>query len=222
MMNLYLNMLKIAHRGYTKNHSDNSLQAFYDAILHNFDMIELDIQLDKNKNIIIMHDIHINYELVENMYYEEIKYHYPNTLLLSTFFEKFNYKSIKLYFDLKGKNELATILHEFVLEHNIDIGNIWFASFNLNHIDILQSANSNYKLGLITDNLFTLEIMNDIISKYKIKFVCFLWVLLNTQLISFLKKNNIMTFVYTLKETEMLPWIQKYNIDGIVSDIDYD
>ena len=41
MMNLYLNMLKIAHRGYTKHHSDNSLQAFYDAIFYKFDMIEL-------------------------------------------------------------------------------------------------------------------------------------------------------------------------------------
>ena len=42
-------MLKIAHRGYTKCHEDNTLCAFNDAIYHNFDMIEIDIQLDKTE-----------------------------------------------------------------------------------------------------------------------------------------------------------------------------
>ena len=222
MMNLYLNMLKIAHRGYTKHHSDNSLQAFYDAIFYKFDMIELDIQLDKDDNILIMHDTHIDYQFVETMSYDEILQTYPHTLLLSSFFQQFDYTNTKLYFDLKGGNKLTTILHDFLVKHNINIENMWFASFNLNHIEFLQNANPNYKLGLITDNLFTLDIMQNIISKYNIQFVCFFWVLLNEQMVSFLKSNNIMTFVYTLKDLELLPWIQKYNIDGIVTDIYYD
>ena len=92
----------------------------------------------------------------------------------------------------------------------------------MNHIDFLQNANRQYKLGLITDNLFTLDIMQNIISKYNIQFVCFFWVLLDNQMIEFLKTNNIMTFVYTLKDIKLLPWIQKHNIDGIVTDILYD
>lgn len=215
-------MLKIAHRGYTKYHNDNSLQAFYDAIFYKFDMIELDIQLDKHDNIMIMHDIHIDYQFVETMSYDEILQAYPHTLLLSSFFQQFDYTNIKLYFDLKGGNKLTIILHDFLVKHNINIENMWFASFNLNHIEFLQNANPNYKLGLITDNLFTLDIMQNIISKYNIQFVCFFWVLLNEQMVSFLKSNNIMTFVYTLKDLKLLPWIHKYNIDGIVTDIYYD
>jgi len=215
-------MLKIAHRGYTKYHDDNTLQAFYDAVYHKFDMIELDIQLDKNNDIIIMHDIHIDYQFVENMSYDEIKEHYPNTLLLSTFFEKFDYTNTKLYFDLKGSNKLTEILHDFIVKHNVDIDNIWFASFNMNHIDFLQNANENYKLGLITDNIFTLDIMQNIISKYNLQFVCFDWLLLNDQIIHFLKSNNIMTFVYTLKDPKMFHLIKKYQVDGIVTDILYD
>ena len=46
--------------------------------------------------------------------------------------------------------------------------------------------------------------------------------ILNNKMVSFLKSNNIMTFVYTLKDIKLLPWIQKYNIDGIVTDIYYD
>jgi len=215
-------MLKIAHRGYTKHHEDNSLQAFYDAIRYKFDMIELDIQLDKYNNIIIMHDIHINYQFIEHLSYNEIKQQFPNTLLLSTFFDTFDYTNTKLYFDLKGGDKLGKILHHFLIQHNINIENIWFASFNMNHIDFLQNANRQYKLGLITDNLFTLDIMQNIISKYNIQFVCFFWVLLDNQMIEFLKTNNIMTFVYTLKDIKLLPWIQKHNIDGIVTDILYD
>ena len=49
-------MLKLAHRGYTKQYEDNSLEAFQEALIHNFDMIELDIQLTKDDEIIIFHD----------------------------------------------------------------------------------------------------------------------------------------------------------------------
>ena len=40
--------IEIAHRGYSSKHADNSKEAFNEAIIHKFDMIELDIQLCKN------------------------------------------------------------------------------------------------------------------------------------------------------------------------------
>lgn len=212
-------MLKIAHRGYTKHYEDNSLNAFHDAINYNFDMIELDIQLDKNNNIIIMHDNHINYTFIENMSYNEILQQYPNTLLLSTFFDKFDYSQIMLYFDLKGSEKLAEILHDFFKENNINTEKIWLASFNINHIDILYKKNKNYNFGLITDNSFPLDIISYITLKYNIQFVCFHWSMLNKQTIQFLKENNIKIFAYTLINDKQLSFINKYNIDGIVSDI---
>ena len=45
-------MLKIAHRGYTKHHEDNSLEAFQEALKYDFDMIELDIQLTKTMKLL--------------------------------------------------------------------------------------------------------------------------------------------------------------------------
>jgi glycerophosphoryl diester phosphodiesterase len=212
-------MLKIAHRGYTKYNEDNSLNAFNDAVNYNFDMIELDIQLDKNNNIIIMHDSHINYSFIENMSYNEILKQYPKTLLLSTFFKKFNYSKIMLYFDLKGSDKLAEILHKFLKTNNINTKNIWFASFNINHIDILYNKNKNYNFGLITDNSFTLDIISYITEKYNIQFVCFHWSMLNKQTIQFLKEKKIKIFAYTLISNKQLPYIYKFNIDGIVSDI---
>ena len=214
-------MLKIAHRGYSKHYKENTLCAFNEAVNHKFDMIELDIQLDKNNQIIIMHDTHIDYIPVKTMKYSDMIKHNPDLLLLSTFFQKFKYTDIKLYFDLKGCDKLAEILHNFLVKYNINTENIWFASFNINHLDILYTENKEYKLGLITDNNFTLDIITYIISKYNIQFVCFQWSMLNKQCVNMLKYKQVMVFVYTLENENLLPLLNKYHINGIVTDILY-
>ena len=43
----------IAHRGYSDLYKENTIQAFYAAIENNFDIIELDIQLTKDKYTMI-------------------------------------------------------------------------------------------------------------------------------------------------------------------------
>lgn len=75
-------MLKIAHRGYTKHHHDNSFGAFIAAYNRGFDMIELDIQLDKNDNIIIFHDEFIGNQYVRNMSFYDIHNLHPHAILL--------------------------------------------------------------------------------------------------------------------------------------------
>lgn len=211
-------MFKIAHRGYTKRFPDNSFGAFQDAYYNEFDMIELDIQLDKYDNIIIIHDHIINEQYINTMSIYDIRNYYPDTLLLSTFFEYFNYKNIKLYFDLKGSKKLAHILHNFLQNNNIVLDNIWFASFNIHHLEIL-SQKKCYKMGLITDNIYTTELLQHFISKYNIQFVCFSWIVLDKDNIEFLRNKKVLTFAYTLKDKDILPIVQEYNIDGIVTDI---
>ena len=53
-------MIYIAHRGYTENYPDNSLHAFKEAIYHGFQMIEMDIQICKTREIVIYHDVFID------------------------------------------------------------------------------------------------------------------------------------------------------------------
>ena len=58
-------------------YKDNTIEAFLKAILHNFDMIEFDIQLTKDEKIIIYHDTYIkntnNSYFIIDLTYEEIK-----------------------------------------------------------------------------------------------------------------------------------------------------
>ena len=95
------NILKIAHRGYSELYGDNNIISFQKAIENNFDMIEMDIQLSKNNDIIIYHDIHIQNRYIKNIHSEELYLNY-NIITLTDFFSQVDYKKIKINFDLKG------------------------------------------------------------------------------------------------------------------------
>ena len=57
--------LIIAHRGDTVNYPENTIEAFKSAFDKGADGIELDVHLDKNKNVIVVHD----YEFDKNKKY---------------------------------------------------------------------------------------------------------------------------------------------------------
>lgn len=210
-------MIKISHRGYCVDAKENTLKAIQDAI-KSFDMIEIDIQLDKDNNIIVFHNTFVEKLYIYSLHYKEIKTQYPELLLLKDLLKNIEYKNIKLYFDLKGENKLADELHSFIIKNNIDITNIWFGSFNINHLEILSKKELDYKLGLITNNDFTIDILSYISSKYNLKFICFDWLILNKNIIQFLKSKQINVFCYTLND-ENKNFIFDYKVDGVVTDI---
>ena len=65
-------MIEIAHRGYSDMHKDNTKNSFLSSVLYKFDMIELDIQLTKDKKIIIYHNTFINDKLIQDLTYEQL------------------------------------------------------------------------------------------------------------------------------------------------------
>ena len=215
-------MWKIAHRGYCKSFKGNTLKSIEEAINNDFHIIEIDIQLDKNNNIILFHDTYINNKLVKDMTIDEIQQQYPDVILLKTMMKALflhcKNKNIKLYFDLKGCDNLAHELHDFFIKKNLNLADFFIGSFNIHHLEILSKKNKNYNLGLITDNNFTIDIIYYIISKYNLTFVCFHWLILNKNIIQFLKSKQLYTFCYTLSD-ENKDFIFKYELDGIVSDI---
>jgi glycerophosphoryl diester phosphodiesterase len=211
--------LKIAHRGYCNNHTSNTINSIKDAICNDFDMIEIDIQLDKNDNIIVYHDTYYKNKPIDTYSYNELKKDIPDLLLFSDIFKSVDYKNVKFYLDLKGSDNIAYRLHTFFVQLNIDTKNIWIGSFNINHIEILNTRNRYYKLGLITDNNYTIDILSTIVKSYDLEFVSFEWTMLNNNSIQYLKNKHIMVFIYTIKNIDTLMFIKHYNIDGIVSDV---
>ena len=152
----YDRILKIAHRGYIQNLPNNSIPAFRAAIKEGFDMIEMDLQLCGSDEIIIYHDRHIGGFPVETLRYEQIKLRNPNVITLDKFFHEFpNYKNLKLYLDLKGKEQLARKLRNYIFDNNINTSNIYIGSFNINHLQQLKDTRA--KLGFITCSKYTVS-----------------------------------------------------------------
>ena len=211
--------IKIAHRGYCGKSNANTLESIKDSIKYGVDMIELDVQLDKDNQIILYHDIHYKNKLIKDMSYAELVSKQPDVVTLSTVMRVIDYKNCKIYLDLKGSNILASMLDLFFIENNINTTNIWLASFNLNHIHYLSNTTKKYNLGLITSNNYTFSLLSIITNNYSLSFIAFDWTMLNYNTVQFLRNKNVNVFVYTITSTDMLKFIEPYNVDGIVSDI---
>ena len=210
-------MIEIAHRGYSDLYKDNSRQSFMSSVLHQFDMIELDIQLTKDNKIIIYHNTFIENSLICNLDYKEILELDKEIMVLEEFLSLIDISKIRIYLDIKGKNlEIVNLLNN-LLKNNPYIYNIFFASFHLIIISELHKINPFFQLGFITENMFPVEIFLMIIKTNNLKFISFHWTMLESSVIDFLHCNNVMVFTYTSKNKEILSFMEKYDVDGIVT-----
>ena len=196
--------LKIAHRGYSEHYKDNSIISFNKAVENKFDMIETDIQLSKNKDVVLYHDIHIdNNYICDINTVDLVKKH--DIVTLDDFFTQFINlnKNIKVNFDLKGNDDLlAYKLIQTFIKYNTDTSQIYISSFNrniltkINHYKSLY--NMNYKIGFITSNVFTYE-EEDILLK-NINFFVMDYTILTHNTINYCHSKDIKVFTYTNKK----------------------
>jgi glycerophosphoryl diester phosphodiesterase len=213
-------MYYIAHRGCTINYYDNSLGAFLEAIKYGFDMLELDIQLCKTKEIVVFHDISIDNRYIKDMTYDELKKY--NVITLSDFYTKIDTNKINIYLDLKGDIDLIDILVRFFIKNKINTSNIYLGSFNFKHLNLLQFykdhlENFEYKLGIIIDNIYDNVYYQTLFGN--VDFICINWTMLDDDLISWCKQHNKKVFTYTCKSMNNYELISDFNVDGIVTDI---
>ena len=223
-------MLKIAHRGSTharitdKRGDDNyyklpenSLMSYQNAIEQNFDMIETDIILTKDDKLIMFHDQFIGSTPVDTLTYLEIKNKYKHIITFHAFCIEILPK-IPVLLDIKGENKTALKIIDFFNNNdNINLENIYFSSFNRNHLLTLYNYNNGLKLGIIYDGVL-LDIEKEfIIGMLNITFVSICWKNLYDKEIQFYKKKGILIFAWTNNNYITHRRTPK-NIDGIISD----
>lgn len=210
-------MIEIAHRGYSDLYKDNTKESFMSSVLHQFDMIELDIQLTKDDKIIIYHDTFIKDQLIINLTYQELLDYDKDILTLENFFQMIDLSKIRVYFDIKGKElKISSILNNLIKD-NPFLYNIFIASFHLIIIKELYILNPCLQLGFITENMFPKDIFLLMIKEYHLRFIAFHWTMLDSSMIDFIHCNHVMVFTYTSKNKEILSFMEEYEVDGIVT-----
>lgn len=206
--------LKIAHRGLSHEFKDNSKIAFEKAIECNFDMIELDIQLCKDGKVVVYHDNYYKNNYISD--YTSDKLSQEGFLFLEDFFDIVKDSSIKLFFDLKGNENVATKLIEYIQRRSdIVYNNVYISSFNrLFHKEIVK-CDLPINIGFTTNTLFNKEDFAKLTEN--LDFVCLHWDILHKDTIDYCKDNNILVFSYTVHNDFILNHMRKFDVDGIVS-----
>lgn len=214
------NFFKIAHRGYSEYYGDNNILSFEKAIENNFDIIEMDIQLSKDKDIVLYHDTYI-----DNTYIKHINTHTlidkHNIITIDHFFNNFNFNNVKINFDLKGNDILLTekLIH-CLKKYNVNTSLIYISSFNRillqKLIHFKNDYNMFFNLGFISSNIFSISELTYLLQN--MNFFVVDYSILDDKIIDFCHKNNIKVFTYTNKDIYTFDLIKRYNVDGIFSD----
>jgi glycerophosphoryl diester phosphodiesterase len=210
-----LNILSIAHRGYSAKYKDNSWSAFKNVKDKGFDMIEIDIQLCKSGEIIIYHDLFLKNQRIINLTLKEIKKLKKSIVTLKEFFKYFDSNEQLVYLDMKGNDKLAHRLFCFIKAYNINLNKIICCSFNKNHIDYLKLKLPELKVGLITANKFAPEDLEPLTQN--IQYLIIDWTVLDRDMIDYCHKKEINVFTYTMKNIDAFNYIKNFDVDGIIS-----
>ncbi len=222
-------IFEIAHRGYSFKNKDNTTASFLSAKENKFDMIEVDIQITKDNKIVIYHDTYISesgkssrqnlsatdHHFLIDLTLDEIKKIDSDIISLEEFFNIVNPDENYIYLDIKGSKKIVPILISILKKYNTE--KIYIGAFNILMIEALCKLNPNLNYGIISETMFTSDIIDLILSKYNIKFFCLHWSVLQHDEINYLKSKNVLVFTYTNKFDIILKRMKEFNVDGIVT-----
>ena len=227
-------MLNIAHRGFKSKYPENTKIAFEKAILEGADGAEFDVHLTKDNKVVIIHDERLDRTsdgngLVMDYTLKELK-----TLSMSNLYKDLQRQEIMTleeYFDLvkdlkfvsniELKNSiypyygLEEIVNSIIKDYNME-ENVIVSSFDHNSIIKFKSLNKNIKCGLLVDcNLYKPW---DYMKNLGIEYYHPSAYLVNEEIVTKLKEENILVNVWFGSEPHSFERIIKLGVNGIITD----
>lgn len=220
MTNIY------AHRGYSSKYFENSKQGFEACLDLNITGIELDVQLTKDKEVVVIHDEYLERLLnlkafVKDLTLEELKsYKYSNGESVITLSE---YLDIVKNSNLITNCELKTSVFEYIgieekvynlfSEYNM-LDRLLISSFN--HYSLLRFKKiSNLKVAALTES----KIINP--SKYlkenKIEIYHPFFTTLNKDEVLKLHEAGIEINTWTVNDKNSYEKLIEIGVDGIIT-----
>ena len=200
----------IAHRGYSLEYPDNSLQAIQKAISKQYYGVEIDIQMCKTGEIVLFHDIYINDSFIGDLTVDELK-DLGIITLCDVYTQVPEIQNTRLFLDIKGKDtSIINKLEEFYRDR--DHSNVYFCSFNRQFLRLLDTK---FKKGSTFETIFNSGELNRITDGMSVVFVH--WTCLCDSLIEHCKKAGVEVFTYTHKERMELRYMMKFEVDGIIT-----
>ena len=220
----------ISHRGYTKNHPENTIEAFIDAENHNFNWIELDVVSTKDDKVVCSHNFDLERETDGSGYISEIEYLSLNPInagfsmrkskkySIPTLIEVFDNlkKSTKVNIEIKAPvaHDLSTARALGKIINKLPTERIIISSFNPFVILYFRLLYRNVTTGFLYQNIEYLWLSNWIHPSYLHPRAD----LVDDSLISFAKSKNLGINVWTINNKGSYLWCNRKKLDGIITD----
>jgi len=221
----------IAHRGYKRDYSENSIGSFLDAQNHGFQWIELDVVTTKDHEIVCSHNFDLERETMGSGYITELNYDalYPiivehNYLVkdqnvLPNLIDVFKSLDSHIKINVEVKSPFASDLRTAralskVIKH-IPKNRIILSSFNPFVILYFKLFHRDIITGFLYQNIEYLWFVNWIHPSYIHPRAD----LLNDELIEYAKDKNLGINVWTVNNIPALEWCRDKKVDGIITDL---
>ena len=213
------------HRGVPSLEEENTISSFEKAIELNYDGIELDVQITKDKRIIVYHDIiqKNSKKKIINCNYQEISN--SSTLavpLLEDVLYKLGHKTI-INIEIKYQSKESILIVERIIEKikslNL-IDSIIISSFNPQVIRQSKKIDDRIQTAWIwgKNNFYFYNTWAPVLNYFKPDAIHIKGSLVNKTIVKKLQLQNIAILAYTINDINQLRGLVKLKIDGIFTD----
>lgn len=224
--------LNIAHRGASGDFTENTLQAFEEAIQRGCDAIEFDVQKIGN-TFRVFHDITlkrmfgIDKDIRDVSEAELNKLVYPNLEKIPTIEDALDCINgrVSVNIEIKG-SDIATIIAgiaerycEKVEWKDVDIV---LSCFSHATVNMIRRLNKNIKLSYLVYedycNLTGIKQMKHSYLKYKLHSLNLPLEKVTPEIVEYCNKENIRIYVYTVNETKQIRYLRELGVNGVFTD----
>ncbi len=209
--------LNIAHRGFTKDSPDNTLESFYAAIKLGADGIECDVHETSDHHFVIFHDDEISVNPSTPMSLPEIrKVKLAGQYQIPTLEETLSlcHKRIKLMLELKQVDSLDLFLE--IVNAVMKPEELFITSFNNKLIRELADFAPHVQRGILVDG--RVQDPLNILETGKAKILLPRFSYTTPELVNTLHSHNYAIMVWDCNSIQNLRAALDWGIDGIISD----
>ena len=200
----------IAHRGYSLQFRDNSIEAIREAVHREYDGVEIDVQLCGTGELVLHHDVYIGNYFIGELSLQKLRD--MGVCSLKEVYDQIpEIRRTLLIIDIKGSDlSVVNALTEFYKTE--PVRDVFFCSFNRK---ILYNLPKMFKRGSTFETTFHESEYERV--THDLQAVVLHWTCLDHDFISYCNTRDIKVYTYTHKEDKELEYMYRYGVDGIIT-----
>ncbi|HLA26136.1 hypothetical protein A3C29_03005 [Candidatus Daviesbacteria bacterium RIFCSPHIGHO2_02_FULL_40_16] len=222
-------MLRIGHRGACGYAPENTLKSFQKAIDLGVDMIELDVQLCKSGELIVMHDDTVNRTTDGSGFVKKIKLKNLKKLdageeeRIPTLEEILNLvdRRVKVNIELKGPKTakpVMKLIEEYVKKKRWNLDDFIISSFSRRELKKARSINPLIQIGFLISRFQLLDHWwLSFAKKIRANFIGPSLKIISKRLIRKAHKQGLRVYIWTVNESKDIERMRKWEADGVFS-----